>query len=89
VIAERLAQFAALARPAPLLGGESLSLADCGYPVTFAWIDLLAETVGGAVAWPEALGGYRAALAAHPAVAAEMAAYRPAMAAWVAGRRTG
>jgi len=89
LIAERLAQFAALARPAPLLGGESLSLADCGYPVTFAWIDLLAETVGGAVAWPEALGGYRAALAAHPAVAAEMAAYRPAMAAWVAGRRTG
>lgn len=89
LIEARLAQFAALARPAPLLGGDALSLADCGYPVTFAWIELLAGALGGAVAWPGALGPYRAALAAAPSVAAEMAAYRPAMAAWVAGRTGG
>ncbi len=86
LIGARLAQFAALARPAPLLGGEALSLADCGYPVSFAWIGLLAQALGGAVVWPEALNAYRAALAAEPSVAAEMAACRPAMAAWVAER---
>lgn len=86
LIGERLAQFAALARPAPLLGGETLSLADCGYPVTFAWIEMLADALAGAVTWPGALDDYRRALAAEPAVAAEMAAYQPAMAAWVAGR---
>ncbi len=89
LIGERLAQFAALARPAPLLGGETLSLADCGYPVTFAWIDMLAEALGEAVVWPQALDAYRATLTAEPSAAAEMAAYRPAMAAWVAEKTGG
>lgn len=86
LISARLAQFAAHSRPAPLLGGDALSLADCGYPVTFAWIELLAEALGGSVVWPEVLDAYRAALAAAPSVVAELAVYRPAMRAWVAGR---
>lgn len=87
LLATRLADFVALSRPAPLLGGETLGLADCGYPITFVWIEAVARGFGLPVAIPSALDAYRAALAAEPAVAAELAGYVPAVAAWVAARK--
>jgi glutathione S-transferase len=87
-VSVRLAELAGIARPSPLLGGATLSLGDCGYPATFAWIEALSAALGFPVGWPTALDEWRAALDAHPAVAAEMAVYRPALAAWIAARTT-
>lgn len=85
-ISARLAQLAAMNRPAPLHGGASLGLADCGFAPCFAWIEALSEAFGFCVDWPPGLRPYRAALSDAPPVAAEMVDYRPAMQAWIDGR---
>jgi glutathione S-transferase len=87
LLARRLDDLAALPRPAPLAGGNRLSLADCGFPVTFAWIEALSPAFGLGVSIPAALDDWRAALAAEPAVAAEIGPYRGHVAAWIAGRQ--
>ena len=80
-IDKHLARFTGqLARGADLPFG----LGDCGLPVTFAWIDLIAPALGARIDWPEAVIAYRARIAAEPAVAVEMARYRPHMEAWMA-----
>lgn len=86
LISERLAQLAATDRPAPLHGGATPGLADCGYAPCFAWIEALSAAFGFTVDWPPALAPYRAALAAAPPVAAEFATYPAAMARWIAAR---
>jgi glutathione S-transferase len=68
--------------------GGALTLADCGYPVTFTWLDLLAPMLGLEIAWPAPVVAYREALARHPAVAAELASYRPILAAWLRSKDT-
>lgn len=74
------------ASPASLPAGLDLpfGLGDCGLPVTFTWIDLIVPAVGAEIDWPEAVIAYRARVAAEPAVAVEMARYRPHMEAWMA-----
>ena len=59
-------------------------LGDCGLPVSFAWIDAIAPAVGARIVWPEEVRAYRARIEAVPAVAEEMAAYRPHMRDWMA-----
>lgn len=76
-----------LARLAALLGAAAdlpFGLGDCGLPVCFAWIDLIAPAVGVEICWPEPVRAYRARIAAVPAVASEMESYRPHMDAWMA-----
>jgi glutathione S-transferase len=81
-ISVRLEQLAVLvARP------HAFDLGDCGYPATFLWTELLAGALGQDLAWPPAVLAYRAWLEAMPAVAAELAAYRPQCAQWVAMKR--
>ncbi len=58
-------------------------LGDCGLPVTFAWIDLIAPAVGAEVHWPEEVRAYRARVESIPAVAEEMAIYTPHMQDWL------
>lgn len=83
LIAERLSQFARIARPAPLLTGDRLSLADCGYPITLLFLDILNGPMELNIAMPETLSDYFSALQEEPNVAAELESYRPALAAWV------
>ena len=78
---DQLANLLALA-PGP---GEGLSLGDCGYPITFAWIDALTPLMGLDIAWPQAVMRYRGRIEAHPAVATELAAYRPRLADFLGG----
>jgi glutathione S-transferase len=82
----RLAQLADLARPAPLLSGERLSLADCGYAVTVPLAGMLLEALGDRLTLPEAIERWQAALAGHAAVRRALADWRPATERWIAAR---
>lgn len=85
-INERLAQFAAmLAEGTPGIG-NMLSLGDCGFPITFSWIEALTPVLGLSVIWPEAIAAYREFLDDCPAVAAELSEYRPRLAEWLQSR---
>ncbi|MEX3009996.1 glutathione S-transferase family protein [Hoeflea sp. TYP-13] len=83
VISDRLGQLARMADPAPFLTGETLSLADCGYPITFTFIEMLTEPMALDIVFPESIATYFSALQREPSVAAELDSYRPALAAWV------
>ncbi|WP_028913630.1 glutathione S-transferase family protein [Pseudorhodobacter ferrugineus] len=62
-------------------------LGDCGFAITFAWIEALTSVLGLAIDWPHAVQGYRRRINAEPAVAAELGAYRPILAAWLQAAR--
>ena len=82
-LSARLAQLAALLADTPS-AGESLTLGDCGYPITFAWLEALAPPMGLAIDWPEGVSAYRRRIEALPAVAAELADYMPKLRAFLA-----
>lgn len=84
IISERLEQLARMTTPAPLIAGESLSLADCGYPITFTFLDMLNGPMELNIEMPVSVASYFSALQREPSVAEELESYRPALAAWVA-----
>lgn len=79
-ITERLGQLARLLDAAP---GLAFGLGDCGYPVTFAWIDALTPRLGLNIVWPEAVRAYQSRLSEEPAVADEFATYLPTLTGWL------
>jgi hypothetical protein len=82
VISARLAQFARMLNE----GGASdpaLTLGDCGYPITFAWIAALDTVMELGIAWPDEVVAYKTALTTHRAVAAELASYGPVLVRWL------
>jgi len=80
ILSEKLGQLARLLEAGPEL---SFGLGDCGYPISFAWMDALTPPLSLAITWPDTVVAYRARLEAEPAVAAELAAYRPILLGWV------
>jgi glutathione S-transferase len=82
VVFERLDQLSGLVEGR----GDEVMLCDCGLPVTFVWIDELAGVFGHHAKWPAAVAAYRNRVEGHRAVSAELAAYRPRLTAWLAGR---
>lgn len=78
-ISAHLAQLAQLG-----LDDLPFGLGDCGFPITFAWIDALTPVLGLSITWPKPVHAYRARIESEPPVAAELAAYRPILAAWLA-----
>ncbi len=85
----RLAQLATLTQPGPYLAGDRLTLADCGYPSTLMYLDIILAALGLAATYPPALAPWRRALAADPAVAAVVAWHAEAGRAWLAGKLAG
>lgn len=65
------------------LDEDTLWLCDCGFAVTFAWIKAFEATCGLQVAWPKAVLDYDARLHLFAAVTDELAAYKPAMNAYL------
>ena len=63
--------------------GATPTLGDCGFAITFEWIEAVAPLFDVAPVWPEAVTAYRARLAEMPAVAQELASYRPHLAAFL------
>jgi glutathione S-transferase/maleylpyruvate isomerase len=86
-ITTRLEQFArTLEDPTPPIPEDLLTLGDCGFPITFTWIEALTPILGLTVEWPDAIATYRETLARHPAVRAEFADYGPKLTAWLRSR---
>ena len=83
VLTARLAQLAQMLGDADLPFG----LGDCGFPITFAWIDALTPILGLRITWPEPVQSYRARIEAEAPVAAELATYLPVLQTWLAGAR--
>ncbi len=86
LLQSRLDQLAVMARPAPLLTGSALAIADCGFVASFAILDLLMECLDLPVRLPDSLAGYATKLAANPSVADEDARYRAALHDWAAAK---
>lgn len=78
----RLDQLAAIAEPAPLLTGETLAIADCGFAASFGILDLLLDLLELEVTLPPAIALYATRLAAHGSVAEEDSRYRQALRDW-------
>lgn len=78
-LAQRIDQLAAFVDATP----RSLSLGDCGFAISFTWIDSLKAPLGLDVHWPENVVAYRQWLEQCPAVAAELADYRPKLVDWL------
>lgn len=86
ILNHRLHEMARLLDADEFLDTSMLTLGDCGYPVTFAWLDRFIEVLELAIVWPNSVSAYRQAIVAHPAVAAELEAYESAMRDWIASR---
>ncbi len=83
-ISARLAQLADLLNATPA-AGEVLTLAECGYPITFAWMDAMCARMDMEVVWPDDVWIYRERLQRLPSVAAELADYVPKLTAFLDG----
>lgn len=79
-MSERLGQLARLLDAAPEL---AFGLGDCGFAVTFAWIDALTPRLGLQVNWPGPVRAYQARLSDQAAVAAEFQTYLPRLQSWL------
>ena len=79
---DQLDRLLALAPPE-----QQLTLGDCGFPITFLWIEALQETLGLPISWPQGLLAWSQRLGGHAAIAEELASYRPAVTNWLAQRQ--
>lgn len=67
-LADSLSRLEGLISPAPFLGGGSISLADCGYPLTFAYIERIMTALGHPVVISEKCTMWRRALEENPVI---------------------
>ncbi len=63
--------------------GDTLTLGDCGFPVTITWLHNLTPVLGLNVEIPEAVLEYHERISSHPAIFEELEAYRPQLSAWL------
>ena len=77
-ISKHLGALSLLLQTDPL-DTESLWMCDCGFAVTFEWINAFETALGLQVSWPENVLAYRMTLERFDAVTQEIEAYRPAM----------
>ena len=86
LLQSRLDQLDLMATPSPLLTGDGLALADCGFVASFGILDLLMHCLDLPVALPDRLANYARALAGHPSVIEEDLRYRAALRDWAAAK---
>jgi hypothetical protein len=60
-----------------------LTLAHCGYPITFAWLDILAPLLSLSIKWPENIIKWRKEIESFPAISIELSDYRPKIKEWL------
>jgi glutathione S-transferase len=82
VLNRHLGVLGQIADASPLLGGDTLSLADCSYPPTFVAMEIVAKRLGFTVDWPEKIVHYRAALEALPIIRDVLDPYLAATERW-------
>jgi len=86
IINARLAELGRLATPAPYLVGPRLTLADCAYPSTLMYLDLILGAMGREAVYPEVIVAWRQTLAADPLVRSVMEPHAKAGAEWLAAK---
>ena len=60
-----------------------LSLAHCGYPITFAWLDVFISLLPLKIKWPKNVLNWRKEIEEFPAVASELSDYCPKIEDWL------
>ena len=83
---ERLAELARVLDADDRRRDEEFTLGECGFPVTFAWLDRFISVLRMDIHWPQSVLDYRQAFEQLAAVREELVAYAPAMDAWIASR---
>ena len=81
-ISKHLSSLALLLASNPL-DTDKLWLCDCGFAVTFAWIRAFQDAIDLPVTWPQIVSDYQARIQELDVVADELAAYKPAMDAYL------
>lgn len=74
-ISTRLEQLALLLHDMPD-AGTRLTLGECGFAISFAWIDALTSPLALSIRWPTAVVDYRHRLEGLAAIADELTSYR-------------
>ncbi len=62
---------------------HQLTLGECGFPITFAWIESLTPFLDLEIEWPDSIIQYKENLCQHKAVSDELASYRPCLNEWL------
>ncbi|MFT7689017.1 MAG: glutaredoxin 2, partial [Candidatus Azotimanducaceae bacterium] len=88
-INQRLHEFSRLLSTDTTLDLNLLSLGDCGFPISFAWLDAFTPIMGLQLEWPEAVLDYRQKVEAHNAVHTELDDYARHIMQWVESKVTG
>jgi glutathione S-transferase/maleylpyruvate isomerase len=63
--------------------GKALTLGECGFAITFAWIDLLSEAFSMPIKLPKSVEQYRSRILEHRAVSVELEEYQPRLSVWL------
>ena len=79
----KLGQLGKMLQESPYNSEDTITLGDCGFPITFAWMDSLRDTIGLEVSWPEPVRAYRKRLEKHSAVVVELEDYVPKLENWL------
>ena len=82
----RLRQLAEMLDNDGLDLNQPLSLGDCGFPITFTWMDKLASVMGLQLEFPDTVIVYRQHLEQIPAVAAELEDYTTKLDTWLSDK---
>ena len=88
-INQRLHEFSRLLLTDTTLDLNFLSLGDCGFPVSFAWLDAFTPVMGLELEWPEAVLNYRHKIELHNAVNTVLDNYAQHVTQWVESKVTG
>lgn len=76
-ISTRLEQLGHLLTDRTFSTTDNLTLADCGFPITFEWIDALTPILDLKIEWPNTVVSYRNHLQNQPAILTELMDYQP------------
>ena len=79
-INSRINQLASMLEP-PFPNG--LMLSDCGFAITFCWIEELNTLLNMKITWPKLVLKWQKKLELHPAVSIELQTYRPLLTKWI------
>jgi len=85
-INNRLQEFSRLLSTDSTLDLNLLSLGDCGFPISFAWLDAFTPVMGLELEWPEVVKDYRHKVEAHDAVRTVLDNYATHVAQWLEGK---
>lgn len=82
-ISLRLLELGRLLATDASLDSNYLGLGDCGFPVSFAWLDAFQPVLDLDILWPKTVREYRVNIEKHDAVAGVLRDYAPHISAWV------